>query len=300
MPTFCETGPEIAAGTPQWIAYHGDCIEVLSDLANESIDFTIYSPPFGDLFVYSDDVADIGNCASDEEFFEHYGYVARELFRVTKPGRIVAVHCSDLPQRKWIEGAIGLKPFSDQLSACHRDVGWILHCRVTVWRDPVVEMQRTKALGLLYKQLRKDSVMSRVGMADYVLVFRKPGENTAPIEHRPETFPLEQWQQWASPIWTEIDQTNVLSGRQAREQRDERHVCPLQLDIIERAVTLWSNPGELVLSPFMGIGSEGYVALRSGRRFVGIELKKSYWQQAVAELQAISAQDQLFAGAEVG
>lgn len=282
----------------KYAIYNADCVDFLRQVPDASIDFSIYSPPFGDLFVYSDSAADMGNSSCNGEFMDHYGFLARELFRVVKPGRLVAVHCSDLPMRKWVEGETALKPFSDDLSACHRAAGWLLHCRVTVWRDPVVEMQRTKALGLLYKQLKKDSSMSRAGMADYVLVFRKPGKNAAPIGHKPADFPVERWQQWASPVWTDIDQTDVLNGRIAREDKDSKHVCPLQLGLIERAVTLWSNPGETVLSPFAGIGSEGVVSLRLGRRFVGTELKAAYFDVAarfLAEAEREAATPDLLA-----
>ena len=267
-----------------WSMYHADAIDFCRQMPNESVSFSVYSPPFGSLFTYSSSIADMGNSTSDGEFFTHYRFLADELLRILKPGRLIAVHCSDLPTRKWVDGEIGLSPFSDQLSACHRKAGFILHSRVTVWRDPVVEMQRTKALGLLYKQLKKDSAMSRVGMADYVLLFRKPGENAEPIGHKPEEFPVELWQQWASPVWMDIDQTNVLNGRAAREAQDERHICPLQLDLIERAVTLWSNPGDTVLSPFAGIGSEGVVSVKLGRRFIGVELKESYFRQSARYL----------------
>lgn len=265
-------------------AYWGDCVDVVRQMPDESMDFSVFSPPFGSLFTYSDSAADMGNSSCDGEFFAHYGFLVDEMFRVTKPGRLCAVHCSDLPMRKWIDGHIAVAPFSDRISARHLETGWLLHCRVTVWKDPVVEMQRTKALGLLYKQIKKDSSMSRAGMPDYLLIFRKPGANAAPIEHRPDDFPVEQWQRWASPVWMDINQTNVLNGRMAREGRDERHICPLQLDLIERAITLWSNPGETVLSPFMGIGSEGVSALKLGRRFVGVELKESYYRQAAEYL----------------
>lgn len=263
-----------------WSIYNADAVDFARQLPDESVDFAVFSPPFGDLFVYSDSAADMGNSSSSGEFFEHYGYLVREMFRVIRPGRLVAVHCSDLPMRKWITGHVALSPFSDEITACHRAAGWLLHSRVTVWKDPVVEMQRTKALGLLYKQIQKDSSMSRTGMPDYLLVFRKPGDNAAPIEHKPADFPVGMWQKWASPVWMDIDQTNVLNGRIAREDRDEKHICPLQLDLIERAITLWSNPGETVWSPFTGIGSEGYQAVRLGRRFVGTELKQSYWRTA--------------------
>lgn len=261
--------------------YHGDCVHAMKGLPDNSVGFSIYSPPFGDLFVYSDSVADLGNVANDAQFFEQYTFVVRELFRALKPGRICAVHCSDLPTRKSRDGVIGIKRFSDAIADCHQREGFIFHCRVTVWRDPVVEMQRTKALGLLYKQLKKNSAMSRMEMPDYVLVFRKPGDTPEPIGHRPDDFPVDQWQQWASPVWMTIRQSNTLNVRMARESKDERHLCPLQLDLIERAAILWSNPGDVVLSPFMGIGSEGYVALKLKRKFIGVELKESYFRQAV-------------------
>jgi hypothetical protein len=252
----------------------------MKGLPDESVGFSVFSPPFGDLFVYSDSVADLGNVGSDAEFFEQYGHVVRELFRVLKPGRLCAVHCTDLPTRKFKDGVIGLKRFSDAIGEVHERAGFIPHCRITVWRDPVVEMQRTKALGLLYKQLQKDSAMSRMGMPDYVMCFRKPGDNPEPIGHKPAEFPVDRWQQWASPVWMDIRQGNVLNVRVAREDQDEKHLCPLQLDLIERAIVLWSNPGDVVLSPFMGVGSEGYVAVKLGRRYVGAELKEAYYRQA--------------------
>lgn len=232
----------------------------------------------------------MGNVSGDAEFFEQYGHVIREKLRVLKPGRLTAVHCTDLPSRKGRDGFIGVKPFSDDIVRAHREAGFIFHCRVTIWRDPVVEMQRTKALGLLYKQIKKDSCMSRMGLPDYLLVFRKPGDNPARVEHDETEFPVSQWQQWASPVWMDIRQGNVLNVRMAREGEDERHLCPLQLDLIERAIRLWSNPGDVVLSPFMGIGSEGVTALKCGRKYVGIELKESYFRQAVKYLADTDAQ----------
>jgi DNA modification methylase len=270
--------------------YHGDCVHVMKGLPDESVGFSVYSPPFGDLFVYSDSVADLGNVTSDEQFFEQYSHVVAELYRVLKPGRLVAVHCTDLPTRKFKDGVIGVKRFSDAIGEAHEAAGFIFHCRVTVWRDPVVEMQRTKALGLLYNQIQKDSAMSRVGLADYVMVFRKPGDNAEPIGHCPDDFPVDRWQQWASPVWMDIRQGNVLNVRVAREAQDEKHLCPLQLDLIERAITLWSNEGDTVLSPFMGIGSEGYVAVKCGRRYVGAELKEAYFRQAVRNVDEIEAE----------
>jgi hypothetical protein len=270
-----------------WTAIHGDSAHALSELPEASIHFSVYSPPFVDLFVYSDSAADLGNCKNDGEFFEQYRHIIRQVMRVTKPGRLTAVHCTDLPTRKFRDGFIGIKAFSDQIRDAHEGEGWIYHCRITVWRDPVVEMQRTKALGLLYKQLCKDSAMSRVGLADYVLVFRKPGDNPEPVGKDKGLFPVDLWQKWASPVWMDIDQTDVLNGRTARESDDERHVCPLQLDLIERAIRLWSNPGDVVLSPFMGIGSEGFASIKAGRKFIGCELKESYWRQAARNLAGI-------------
>lgn len=271
-------------------AIHGDSAHALSDFPAESIHFSVYSPPFVDLFIYSDSAADLGNCANDAQFFEQYRHIIRQMLRVTKPGRLSAVHCTDLPTRKFRDGFIGIKAFSDAIREAHEAEGWIYHCRVTVWRDPVVEMQRTKALGLLYKQLCKDSAMSRVGLADYLLIFRKPGDNPEPVGKDREEFPVDQWQQWASPVWMDIQQTNVLNGRTARENDDERHVCPLQLDLIERAVRLWSNKGDVVLSPFMGIGSEGWASIKAGRKFIGCELKESYWRQAVKNISDAETQ----------
>lgn len=277
-------------------AIQGDCVDVIAQLPSESIGFSAYSPPFGSLFVYSESAADMGN-STDAQFAEHYTYLVREKFRVTKPGRLTAVHCSDLPMTKWKDGAIGIKDFSGQIIQIHQDAGWILHGRRTIWKCPVVEMTRTKHVGLLYKQLRKDSSKSRGGMPDYLLTFIKPGENAEPIHHTPEDFPLEQWQEWASPVWMSVDQSNVLNVKAARTPGDERHLCPLQLDVIERALVMWSNPGDVVLSPFMGIGSEGYVSLKLGRKFIGVELKQSYWRQACGYLDEIDRQSSLFATA---
>lgn len=207
---------------------------------------------------------------------------------------MTAVHCSDLPMTKWRDGAVGIKDFSGQIIKIHEDAGWILHSRRTIRKCPVTEMTRTKHVGLLYKQLRKDSAKSRGGMPDYLMTFVKRGDNAEPITHTPEEFPLDQWQEWADPVWMTIDQSNVLNVQMARESQDERHLCPLQLDVIERALIMWSNPGNIVLSPFMGIGSEGVMSLRRGRRFVGIELKESYWRQACRYLDSEERQGDLF------
>lgn len=268
-----------------WQLFHGDCVRVAKDLPSDSVGFSVYSPPFANLYVYSDDPQDMGNSASDDDFMDQYGYLIREKFRVTQTGRLSAVHCADLPAQIWKDGYQGLKDFSARIVAAHEAAGWVYHCRVTIWKDPVVEMQRTKALGLLYKQLRKDSSKSRVGNPDYLLVFRKPGDNASPIEHKASDYPVDQWQNDASPVWMDIDQTNVLSRDGAREQNDERHICPLQLDVIRRALRLWSNPNDLVYSPFAGIGSEGACSVEMKRRFVGSELKASYFNQAVQWLQ---------------
>jgi DNA modification methylase len=269
-----------------WSAYNGDTVHICSQLPSESIGFSVYSPPFGNLFVYSDSAADMGNSADDDEFEMHYRFLVREKFRITKPGRLTAVHCSDLPMTKWRDGQIGIKDFSGQIIRIHEDAGWVLHSRTTIWKCPVVEMTRTKAHGLLYKNIQGDSARNRTGMPDYLLVFRKPGENAEPIKHTPDDFPLSQWQEWASPVWMTVNQTRVLNVAAAREANDERHLCPLQLDVIERALIMWSNKGDAVLSPFMGIGSEGDCALRLGRKFIGCELKESYFRQACKNLDA--------------
>lgn len=275
-------------------AYQGDCVDILRQMPSECIDFSVYSPPFGSLFVYSESAADMGN-STDDEFADHYAYLVREKFRVTRPGRLTAVHCSDLPMTKWKDGAVGIKDFSGDIIRIHQDAGWIMHSRRTIWKCPVVEMTRTKHVGLLYKQLIKDSAKSRGGMPDYLITFVKPGDNAAPIDHLPNDFPVEQWQEWASPVWMTVDQSNVLNVKAAREKGDERHLCPLQLDVIERALILWSKAGDTVLSPFMGIGSEGVTSLKLGRKFVGTELKESYWRQASRYLDAQDRQDDLFA-----
>jgi DNA modification methylase len=266
---------------------NGDCVEVAAGLPDNSIDFSVYSPPFAHLFVYSDSERDMGNTKDEAEFKELYAHLIREMYRVTKPGRLTAVHCSDIPRTKSTHGVVGLYDFPSDLREVHEAAGWTYHSRVTVWKDPVVEMQRTKALGLLYKQIQTDSTRNRQGMPDYVLIFRKTPEDESQADKVAQDrrlFPVDMWQQWASPVWMDIQQTNVLNGKIAREDKDERHICPLQLDLIERCIRLWSNPNDTVFSPFMGIGSEGYVSLKAGRRFVGSELKTAYWRQAVKNL----------------
>lgn len=281
-----------------YVAYQGDCVDVLSQMPSESIDFSIYSPPFGNLFIYSSSAADMGNSATDGEFEKHYAYEVIEKFRLTKPGRLSAVHCSDLPMTKWRDGEIAIKDFSGAIIRIHEAAGWVLHSRVTIWKCPVVEMTRTKAHGLLYKTLRADSSRSRQGMPDYLLVFRKPGINAAPIVHTPSEFPLALWQEIASPVWMTVHQGRTLNVEAAKEMGDERHLCPLQLDVIERGLRMWSNPDDVVMSPFMGIGSEGWCSLRARRRFIGVELKETYWRHACRNLDSSEAGSaDLFEGA---
>lgn len=283
-----------------WQIWNGDCVRVAEMMPTESVDFSIFSPPFADLFTYSDDIQDMGNCRGLDEFMKQFRFIVEQLLRVTLPGRECAVHCCDLLATKWKDGQIEFKDFSGAIAALFRSIGWQLHSRITIWKDPVVEMQRTKAHGLLYKTLMKDSSCSRVGAADYLMVFRKPGVNPKPIRHEVGAFSLDRWQEIASPVWMTIDQGNVLNGRGATEQEDERHICPLQLDVIERALALWSNKGDLVFSPFAGIGSEGYCALKHHRKFIGAELKRSYWLAAQDHLRNAAAEkEDLFSLAAV-
>lgn len=278
-----------------WSIYNADCVDFASQLPDDSIDLTVYSPPFANLYVYGDSVADMGNSADDDEFFEQYKFLIKEKLRITRPGRNSCVHCMDLPTSKTMHGYIGRRDFSGEIIRAHVDAGWIFHCRVTVWKDPVVEMQRTKALGLLHKQIKKDSCRSRMGNPDYLLVFQKPGDNPNPVTHTAEDFPVDQWQQWASPVWMDINQTNVLQKRSARAEKDEKHICPLQLDFIYRCLVMWSNEGDTVFSPFTGIGSEGYQSVLHGRKFIGTELKDSYFKQAVCNMKtAQSEKGELF------
>ena len=278
-----------------WTMHHGDCVRVAKTIESDSVGFSVFSPPFADLFTYSADVQDMGNCESLDQFMEQFGFLIDELHRITMPGRECAVHCCDLLATKWKDGDIEFKDFSSAIADAFRKRGWLFHSRVTIWKDPVTEMQRTKAHGLLYKTLRTDSSKSRVGAAEYLLVFRKRGINPKPITHTPDSLPLSRWQELASPVWMTINQGRVLNGRGASEAQDERHICPLQLDVIERALTLWSTEGDLVFSPFTGIGSEGVSAVKMGRRFVGAELKESYFNTACANIkQAKSEAGSLF------
>lgn len=269
-----------------WIAYNGDCVPIVAALPEASVGFSVYSPPFASLYTYSDSDADMGNCKDHDEFFAHYQFLLREMLRVTKPGRLTSVHCMIMPTSKVRDGVIGLTDFPGRIIAAHEAAGWIYHSDVVIWKDPVTAMQRTKALGLLWKQIQKDSCMSRMGLPDRVVTFRNPGVNTEPVGHSKAEFPVDQWQRWASPVWTDINPSDTLQYMSAREEKDERHICPLQLEVIRRCVRLWSNRGDVVLSPFGGIGSEGYVALQDGRRHVACELKPSYFKQLVANLKA--------------
>lgn len=262
--------------------YHGDCVEVLRQLPRHSVDLSVFSPPFADLFTYSDSERDMGNVVDDAMFLEGYQHLAAELTRVMRPGRNVVVHCADLPSFLWKSGRKGMRDFPGLLIRAHEAAGLWYSGRVTVWKDPVTEMQRTKAERLLYKNIRENAGVSSVGNPDYLLIFHKDGrgdDDRVCVRHDPAEFPVDMWQEWASPVWMTIDQTNTLNVRGARDDADGRHVCPLQLDVIERVVKLWTNPGEVVLSPFGGIGSEGVGAVSAGRKYIGVELKESYWRQ---------------------
>jgi len=274
--------------------YHGDCVRVAQGLPSHSIDFSIYSPPFADLFTYSNDPQDMGNCDGLDDFTAHFEILIEEMKRIMVPGREVAVHCVDLLATKWKHGAIQFQDFSGEIIRAFWRHGFLFHSRICIWKSPVTEMQRTKAHGLLHATLKKDSSDSRVGCADYLLVFKAPGKNPKPITKNADDFPVSWWQEVASPVWMTVDQGNVLNKNGAKDHKDEKHICPLQLDVIERAVTLWSNPGDLVYSPFTGIGSEGYKSVQLGRRFVGSELKESYFNQACQNLTNTKAQLTLF------
>lgn len=277
--------------------YNADCVDLVRSLPDNSIDFSVYSPPFESLFVFSNSERDMGNNASSADFWQHYRYLIAEHIRIMKPGRLVAIHCMNLPTSKTRDGYIGLKDFRGEIIKAHQEAGFIYHSEVCIWKDPVVAMQRTKALGLLYKQLRKDSAMSRQGIADYLVVMRKPGDNPEPVTHTHESLPVGLWQKYASPVWMDINQSKTLQYMSARENDDERHISPLQLEVIERAIDLWTNPNDLVYTPFLGIGSEVYTALKMGRRGIGSELKPSYFKLAVENCKSAAAgnQNDLFA-----
>lgn len=279
-----------------FVLYHGDCVEVVAGLPAKSVDYSIFSPPFASLYTYSNSPRDMGNCRNDSEFFEHFAHLVRELARVMKPGRNVSFHCMLMPTSKERDGYIGLKDFRGDLIRAFQAEGFIYASEVCIWKDPVTAMQRTKALGLLHKTVRGNAAMSRQGIPDYLVTMRAPGDADPSdrVKHTPEQYPVDKWQKVASPVWTDIDPGDTLQYRSAREHDDERHICPLQLEVIRRGVDLWTNPGDVVLSPFAGIGSEGYVSLQMGRKFIGAELKESYYGQASRNLDAATSQDTLF------
>ncbi len=298
-----------------WALYNSDCVEMMRGLPESSIHYSIFSPPFTSLYTFSDDPRDVSNNSDDRVFWEHYRWVIEGVYRVLKPGRLISIHVMDLPSSITRDGFIAMKDFPGLNIRLCQDVGFRYHSRVTIFKDPVVGMQRTKALGLLHKQVVKDSAMSRMGIADYIITFRKPGENDEPIAGVLDTYygddqtdaemsaearagwdrsggrtweqhkSISIWQKVASPVWHDIVQNDTLSFRMAREEHDERHISPLQLTPVRRCIQLWTNPGDIVLSPFAGIGTAGYVAIEMGRRFVGAELKASYYRQAVANLR---------------
>lgn len=306
---------EQASGA-NWHLWNGDCVSVVRNLPDESVHYTIYSPPFISLYTFSDDPRDMSNCRSDNQFWTHYRYLISEVFRVTKPGRLVSIHCMNLPTSKLRDGFIGIRDFRGDIIKAHQEAGFIFHSEVVIRKDPVSAMQRTKAIGLLHKQIKKDSCISRMAIPDYIVTLRKPGDNPEPVSgpfdayygseaspadslpskaFDPETgksvpvmvhpgeerYSIAVWQRYAEPVWMDIAQSDVLSRKEAREEQDEAHISPLQLTPIRRCLELWSNPGDTVLSPFAGIGSELYVALQMGRRAIGAELKPSYWRQGV-------------------
>lgn len=283
----------------RWIYHLGDCVEMFTAMPTASVDFSIFSPPFASLYTYSNSDRDMGN-STDEQFWQHFQFLIPQLYRVLRPGRLLSFHCMNLPSIKERDGVIGIKDFRGDLIRAFQKAGFIYHSEVTIWKDPVTAMQRTKAIGLLYKQLRKDSALSRQGIPDYLVTMRKPEPNPVPITKTHESFPVARWQNYASPVWMDINPSDTLQRESAREEDDERHICPLQLQVIERAIELWTNPDEVVASPFGGIASEGYVALKMGRRFIGTELKRSYWEQGVRNLKIAEqgSQSSLFAGLE--
>lgn len=283
--------------TDRWSLFHGDCVEVLDGIPEHSIDYSIFSPPFASLYTYSNSPRDMGNAKNDAEFFEHFSHLIRQLRRVMKPGRVLSFHCMLLPTSKERDGYIGLKDFRGDLIRAFQREGFIYASEVCIWKDPVTAMQRTKALGLLHKTVRENASMSRQGIPDYLVTMRAPGEVIDRVRHDPAKYPVTKWQKIASPIWTDIDPSDTLQYASAREHDDERHICPLQLEVIRRGIDLWTNPNDVVLTPFAGIGSELYVAVEMGRRAVGVELKASYYQQAVRNLHAIGAQGSLFGDA---
>lgn len=298
-----------------YAAYHADTVEVANGIPDESIGFSVFSPPFESLYTYSNSDRDMGNSKDSGEFWKQYLYLIKEQYRAMKAGRIVAIHCMNLPTSKQNDGFIGIRDFRGEIIRAYQDAGFVYHSEVVIWKDPVVAMQRTKALGLLHKTIKKDSAMSRMGIPDTLVMMRKPSDNVEPIsgefKYYVGTQPVDGfkrhqwndgrecwvvqddshntsvdvWQRYASPVWDDINQTDTLNFREGRDSDDERHICPLQLDVIQRCLQLWSNPDDIVWSPFMGIGSEGYMALKAGRKFIGAELKESYFELACRNLK---------------
>ena len=279
--------------TDRYAMYCGDTTEVIKGVANDGVGLIVYSPPFSSLYTYSNSDRDLGNSRNDEEFFMHFDFIVKELYRILMPGRIMAVHCMNIPAMKERDGYIGIKDFRGDLIRCFQKHGFIYHSEVTIWKNPVTEMQRTKALGLLHKQIKKDSSKSRMGMPDYIVFMRKQGDNPEPITHTNESYPVSLWQNVASPaweltppVWNDINQSNTLN-RMFSDEESEKHIAPLQLDVIERIVNLYSNPNDVVFTPFMGIGSEVYQSVKMGRRAIGIELKDAYFEQAVKNMKSL-------------
>lgn len=273
--------------------YNGDSCEIMNSIPDNSIHYSIFSPPFADLYVYSNSERDMGNCKSKSEFYEHFKFIVKELYRIMMNGRLVSFHCMNLPTSKQKDGFIGITDFRGELIKLFQDCGFIYHSEVCIWKDPVIAMQRTKALGLLHKQIKKDSAMCRQGIPDYLVTMRKPGDNPERVEHTNESFPVQIWQNYASPVWMDINPSDTLQRTSARDEKDEKHICPLQLDVIRRGINLWTNENDIVFTPFMGIGSEVYQALKMNRRGIGIELKESYYKQAVKNCENAEIDDSL-------
>ena len=265
--------------------FNGDCVEVVRGMPDASVDYSIFSPPFASLYTYSNSPRDMGNVRNDDEFFEQFDYLVQELRRVVKPGHNVSFHCMLLPASKERDGYIGLKDFRSDLIKAFQKRGFIFHSEVVIWKDPVTAMQRTKALGLLHKTIRTNATMCRQGIPDYLITMRTPGDVVDRVAHGPD-LPVDEWQKLASPVWMDINPSDTLQYQSAREHDDERHICPLQLEVIKRGIRLWTHPGDVVLSPFAGIGSEGHCAIQMGRKFIGAELKKSYYEQGARNLAA--------------
>lgn len=279
--------------TERYSIYNGDSCEIMNSIPDNSIHYSIFSPPFADLYVYSNSERDMGNCKSKSEFYEHFKFIVKELYRIMMNGRLVSFHCMNLPTSKQKDGFIGITDFRGELIKLFQDCGFIYHSEVCIWKDPVVAMQRTKALGLLHKQIKKDSAMCRQGIPDYLVTMRKPGDNPERVEHTNESFPVQIWQNYASSVWMDINPSDTLQRTSARDEKDEKHICPLQLDVIRRGINLWTNENDIVFTPFMGIGSEVYQALKMNRRGIGIELKESYYQQAVKNCENVSVDNSL-------